>query len=71
MGKYIELDENKLIDMYKSNIYKMSDLCKCFNVSKHKIRKSLLLNNVESKSSKKYKYYDNIFEIVDNEEKAA
>jgi hypothetical protein len=70
MGKYIELDENKLIDMYKSNIYKMSDLCKYFNVSKHKIRKSLLLNSVESKSSKKYKYYDNIFEIVDNEEKA-
>ena len=70
MGKYIELDEKKLIEMYKSDNYKMSELCEYFNVSKHKIRKVLLLNNIESKSSKKYRYYDDIFEIIDNEEKA-
>ena len=70
MGKYIELDENKLIEMYKSNIYTMSDLCEHFNVSKFKIRKVLLLNNIDSKSSKKYRYYDDIFETIDNEEKA-
>lgn len=70
MGKYIELDENKLIEMYKSNIYTMSYLCEYFNVSKFKIRKVLLSNNIESKSSKKYKYYDDIFENIDNEEKA-
>lgn len=70
MGKYIELDEKNLIEMYKSDKYKMSELCEYFNVSKHKIRKVLLLNNIESKSSKKYRYYDDIFETVDSEEKA-
>lgn len=70
MGKYIKIDEKKLIDMYMSNNYKMSELCDYFNVSKHKIRKVLLLNNIESKSSKKYEYYDNIFEVIDSEEKA-
>ena len=70
MGKYIELDEKKLIEMYKSDNYKMSELCEYFNVSKHKIRKVLLLNNIESKSSKKYRYHDDIFETIDNEEKA-
>jgi hypothetical protein len=70
MGKYIELDEKKLIEMYKSDNYKMSELCEYFNVSKHKIRKVLILNNIESKSSKKYRYYDDIFETIDKEEKA-
>lgn len=70
MGRYIKLDEEKVIDMYKSNIYKMSEICEYFNVSKLKIRKVLLLNNIESKTSKKYRYYDDIFETIDNEEKA-
>ena len=70
MGKFIEIQEEELIKMYLSNEYKMSDLCEYFNVSKHKIRKVLLSNNVKSKSSKKYRYYEDIFEVIDNEEKA-
>ena len=56
--------------MYLSDSYKMSEICDHFDVSKYKIRKVLLLNNIKSKSSKKYKYYDDIFEVIDNEEKA-
>lgn len=70
MGKYIELVEEDVISMYKSNEYTMIKLCEYFKVSKYKIRTILKLNNVELKSSKKYNYNDDIFECIDNEEKA-
>jgi len=70
MGKYIKIAEDELIEMYLSNTYKMYEICKYFNVSKFKIRSILIENNILSKSSKKYSYNDNVFESIDNEEKA-
>lgn len=70
MGKYIEIAETELIEMYLSNDYKVDEICKYFNVSKFKIRSILIKNNIVSKSSKKYSYNENIFENIDNEEKA-
>ena len=70
MPVLISLPENEIIDMYISNKFTISDICLKFNVSKFKIRKVLLSNNIKSKSSKKYNYYDSIFENIDSEEKA-
>jgi hypothetical protein len=70
MGKYIKISEEELIEMYESNNYKMNELCEHFKVSKFKIRTILKLNNIESKSSKKYNYNDYVFEDIDSEESA-
>ena len=43
---YIELPEQKVIEMYLSNNHTMSEICKYFKVSKFKIRKVLLSNNL-------------------------
>lgn len=67
---YIELPEQKVIEMYLSNNHTMSEICKYFKVSKFKIRKVLLSNNILSKSSKKYNYNDDIFEVIDSEQKS-
>ncbi len=70
MPRYIDISEKEVIEMYNSNNFKMCEICAHFNVSKFKIRKVLLKNNVISKSAKKYTYFDDIFENIDNEEKA-
>lgn len=70
IGNKKDIDEDKVIDMYKNGTYTISTICKIFGVSKHKIRTLLKNNGVKSKSSKKYYYNDNIFENIDTEEKA-
>ena len=70
MGKYIKIAEDRVVEMYLSNDYKMSEICSYFGVSKMKIRTVLKNKNIESKTSKKYSYNENVFENIDNEESA-
>jgi hypothetical protein len=69
-GNKKNIDEEKVILMYNDGSYTLSKICEIFGVSKHKIRTLLNNNGVKKKTSKKYNYNDNIFENIDNEEKA-
>ena len=70
MPKLIILPEIEVIDMYLSNLYTTKEICTFFKVSKPTIRKLLLKNNIKSKLSYKYEYYNDVFEVIDTEEKA-
>ena len=64
------IDKDKVIEMYTSNNFTMSQICTFFNVSNVKIKSILLSNSIKFKTSKKYNYYDNIFEKINSEEKS-
>lgn len=70
MPAFININENEVISMYLLKSFTIKDICEYFGVSKMKIRTILKKNKVESKSSKKYEYYDEIFNCIDTEEKA-